>query len=163
VLLAASVAGLVLLGWLLPAGNQAYRQLMFALINPDAGARVLARGMNELTLGELMSKDAYQFHSRLALACAPLVLGWFALTIATAWRRTFSPLVVGVIGVTICLSYYVLFYVARDAATNGSLPAAVAGWAPNLGFVAMALLPLARKRQTNLDRGGVRLAERRPR
>ena len=139
-MLAASLAALVLTGWLLPAGNQAFRELTFTLLHPDAGARMLSRGMNELTLGELMSKDTYQFHFRLALACAPLVLGLFSLTIATARRGRYGSFAIVLTAVVTWFAYYVLLYTSRESAFNDHFPRAAAAWAPNLAFVALTLL-----------------------
>jgi hypothetical protein len=154
-MLAASLAALVLTGWLLPVANQAYRELAFALLHPDAGGRVPARGMNELTLGELMSNDSYQFHFRLSLAGAPLVLGLFSMTIATARRGRYGSLAIVMTAVAICFGYYFLLFTARESTLGTHLPAAAA-WTPNLAFVAMALLLPGRKRQTNLDKAASR-------
>jgi hypothetical protein len=137
-MLATSVAVLVIDGWLLPAGNQAYRELTF-------GGRI-PRGMNELTLGELVSKDTYQFHFRLALACAPLVLGLFSLTIATARRGRYGAPAIVLAAAAICFAYYTLLFTARETAFSGHLPAATAGWTPNLAFVALTLLLHLRRR-----------------
>jgi hypothetical protein len=137
-MLGASLAALVLGGWLLPAGNQAYREVMYGLVDPSFGGR-LSRGMNELTLGELRAESAYQFHFRLALASAPLVLGVLSLTLATAKRRRTHIVTAGLTALAICFAYYVLLYNARAAGMDGRLPAAVAGWAPNLVFVVLTL------------------------
>lgn len=145
-MLAASSAALVLNGWLLPAGNQAFRQLAFALLNPDAGG-ALSRGINELTLGELLSIDAYQFHARLALASAPLVLGAFSLVLATAKRGRSHAVIAGLTALALCFTYYILLLEARELALGRQLlahgyrvPGAVAAWGPNLLAAAAALL-----------------------
>jgi lipopolysaccharide export LptBFGC system permease protein LptF len=140
----ASLTMLIFAGWLMPEANQAFRETMFALINGFDGR--LTRGVNELTLADLRSKDPYQFHFRLALAAAPIVLGIFSLGLATALRRTLAW-VAGLMAVTIGFSYYVLLYNARDLSLGTAwfahgyrLPAALAAWLPNLVFAAAALL-----------------------
>ena len=82
---------------------------MFALINGFEGR--LARGTNELTLGDLRelmrdpfvmpliaSRRAFEFHARLALAFAPLALGLLALGVSADRRRAAGVLTVGVLG-----------------------------------------------------------------
>jgi lipopolysaccharide export LptBFGC system permease protein LptF len=131
---AASLTTLVLAGWLMPEANQAFRETMFALINGFDGQ--LTRGTNELTLGQLLSTDAYQFHFRLALAAAPTVLGVFSLALATALGRR-RVWITGLVALTIGFGDYVLVYTSRDLYRP---PVAAAAWVPNLLFGAAALL-----------------------
>jgi hypothetical protein len=93
----------VLAAWLMPAANQAFRELM--------AGRVIPRGMNELTLGELASPQAvalvawagpgadrsfaFEFHFRVALAFAPLALALFSLGVATARRGAHGAFAIG--------------------------------------------------------------------
>jgi hypothetical protein len=142
-----SLAMIVIVGWILPASNQVFREVM--------AGRPLAKGMNELTLVELASEQAlkrqwivggtarraFELHFRLALAFAPLALGLFALGIATARREAAGIPAVSVIALTSCFAYYWLLSVARHALPYGDrLPPPVAAWLPNLAFLAMALL-----------------------
>ncbi len=152
-----SLTTLVLVGWLLPEANQAYRETMFALINGFEGH--LSRGMNELTLGglrELMrdpfvmpliaSRRAFDFHARLALAFAPLALGLLALGVSTVRRRAAGVLTVGVLGFAACFAYFVLIDSSRALmyrapfAVSERLPPIIAAWIPNLACLAAALL-----------------------
>jgi hypothetical protein len=141
--LAASVAALWIDGWLLPAGNQAFRQLTFYLMSGEHG--VLRRGLNELTVVELASTDRFQFHFRLALACAPLVLGVFSLTIATARRGRYGAPTIVAVAAASWFAYNTLLDTARASATGGYLPV-TAAWMPNLAFVALTLLLQLRTR-----------------
>lgn len=138
-------------GWILPAANQAFRELMFG--GP------LTRGTNELRLGELwqlaqdrvvipltVNRRAFEFHFRLALAFAPLALGLFALGVAAARRRASGVLGIGVIAFVSCFAYYTLTYFARfemyfaPFEVSEHVPAIIAAWSPNLVFLALALL-----------------------
>jgi lipopolysaccharide export LptBFGC system permease protein LptF len=140
-----SAAAFVILAWLLPAGNQAFRELM-------AGQRLL-RGMNELTLRELAATDlvqirrlitaettsrfAFAFHSRLALAFAPLMLSLFSLGIAHRSRHEHGRLTMSLTTLIMSFAYYVLLYGARAEFNAGWLPPMVAGWGPNLVVLAI--------------------------
>jgi hypothetical protein len=145
-----SVAAFIIVGWLMPASNQAFREL-------SAGRR-LVRGFNELTLGELGSGDpargvrliwggatarriAWEFHFRVALACAPLVLGLFSLGVTTAMRRNHGWLAMGLAALTTSSGYYALLFSSHQAGVyvDWVLPV-VAAWTPNLVFLAIALL-----------------------
>ena len=137
--LAASAAALWIDGWLLPAGNQAFRELSFSLLSGEHTV-LLRRGLNELTVVELASTDRFQFHFRLALACAPLVLGLFSLAMAAARRGRYGAPTIVAVAAASWFGYYTLLYMSRAGATGGSLPAVTAAWMPNLVFVALTLL-----------------------
>jgi len=144
------------IGWLMPATNQAFRELA-------AGRRIL-RGLNELTLGELASGDparvmrlisggvtserlSWEFHLRIALALAPLMLGLFSLGVAATWRRNYGAVHMGVAALTTSFGYYaLLFYARRDVLDGAWLPPMMGAWAPNLVFIAITLLLFHRLR-----------------
>ena len=159
--LGCSAAAFINVSWLTPAGNQAFRELA-------AGQRLL-RGLNELTLGELASADptrvmrltsgdvttrrlAWEFHFRVALACAPLALGLFSLGVTAARRRNYGQDAMGLAALTAAFGYYVLLFGSRQAVIdlNWVLPV-VAAWVPNLVFLTLTLLltrrPLATRTQ----------------
>lgn len=151
-MLATCLAALVIDGWIVPAGNQAFRELSF-------GGRIV-RGVNELTLGELWqsarerfviptitNRRVFEFHFRLAAAFAPLALGLFSLAVATARRRASRIPAIGALAVVSCFAYYTLLYFARFSEIITPM---VAAWGPNLVFLAVALL-LRRMRPTNPD------------
>jgi lipopolysaccharide export LptBFGC system permease protein LptF len=117
--------------WVVPAGNQAFRELLF-------GGPVV-RGANEMTLIALASYSPPQFHVRIALAFAPLALGLFSFSVV-AWRRgLYGAVAMCATVLAIYSVYYVLFYNALTAPFTGRAPAFV-GWLPNLVILALALL-----------------------
>jgi len=131
--LAASMFSFVDLGWITPAGNQAFR----VAISGNSG---IARGAPELTLGELWqfaSPDyAFNFHTRIALAFAPLVLAIFALSIVR--MKPAGGWIAGLTAVVAFVGYYMLLYGGRSMALDGTLPAFAGAWIPNVavGLVA---------------------------
>ena len=145
--LATCIAALVIDGWIVPAGNQAFRELSFG--GP------LARGVNELTLVQLWqsaqdrfvipaikSRRTFEFHFRLAQAFAPLALGLFSLGMATARRRASSVPAIGIIALASCFAYYSLLYWAQLYWARIDIefvPAIAAAWIPNLVFLVSAL------------------------
>jgi hypothetical protein len=145
-----SAVAFVIVAWLMPAGNQAFRELV-------AGTR-LVRGLNELTLGELASADptrvmrlisggvtarrlAWEFHLRVALACAPLALGLFSLGVTAARRKDYGPVTMSAAALIAAFGYYVLLFTARQRFLQSEwLAPEVAAWVPNLVFLAIAQL-----------------------
>jgi Lipopolysaccharide export system permease LptF/LptG len=146
-----SLAMFVNLGWILPASNQAFREV-------TAGRRV-APGTNELALGDLRqlardrfvipliaSRRAFDLHFRVALAFAPLALGLFALGVSGVRRRAAGLLTVGVLGFAACFVYYLLLYCSRAVMyqapfeVSEHIPPIIAAWASNLVFLVPALL-----------------------
>ena len=148
---ACSIAMLADVAWALPAGNQAFRELVVG--------RPLIRGANELTLGQLASRDAFQCQFRLALAFAPLALELFSLGVAAARRGTYGPVAVGFMASAIWFAYYLLLMESRWAGRIDWLPAVASGWMPNLAFGAIAVILLrqpgrAPKAATTAQAGG---------
>jgi hypothetical protein len=119
----------------------------------------LSRGTNELTFVGLRqltrdpfvmpliaSRRAFDFHSRVALAFAPLALGLFALRVSTVRRRAAGVLIVGALGLATCFGYYVLIDSSRALmyrapfAVSEHVPPIIAAWIPNLACLVSALL-----------------------
>jgi hypothetical protein len=147
-LLCSSLAFFVV-AWLMPAANQAFREMI--------AGRPLLRGLNELTLGELASADparvtrvisagvttrrlAWEFHLRLVLACAPLVLGLFSIAVTTGPRRNYGRVAMSVAALMASLGYVLLFDVRQRVVNSDWVPPLVAAWLPNLVFLMLALL-----------------------
>jgi hypothetical protein len=106
----------IVVAWIMPEANQAFREL-------HVGHRI-PRGLHELTLGGLRaSAEWFDFHFRLALACATAVLAWFACRVMTVRRS----IVLGLAGVIV----YCLGFLSVQAYHDG-LPAVLAAWLPNL-------------------------------
>ena len=155
-----SVGAFIIIGWLMPAANQEFRQLI--------AGRQLLRGFNELTLGELASGDpvrlmqvmsggvtearlALEFQFRVALAFAPLALTLFSLGVIAAQRRVRGPITIAVAALAACFGYYTLLYITRQAIYRDS-PLALAPawmqWMPNLTFLLIAWLSFRRSLAT---------------
>jgi hypothetical protein len=153
-------ATLINVAWLMPAGNQAFRLQTFRQLNLIPEGQI-SRGPNELTLGELASKDAsklvwgmtsrqvtYHLHFRFALAFAPLALDLFSLGVTRASRRRRGAVVMGLAALTTAFGYYVFLYYSRRTVLYGNWMSPVfAAWAPDLAFLGIALLLVLRRRQ----------------
>jgi lipopolysaccharide export LptBFGC system permease protein LptF len=153
--LVCSVASFATLGWLVPAGNQAFRQWA---IGPDAVTLP-----NELTFSELGREiDSYSgtpmagsslvqnlkfvYHQRWALAGEAFVLALVALAVVPrrrVWR--FVPLVAAC---AICFAYHTVLWKARTLGMSGALSPFIAAWLPNVVFAlgSAALMAAAERR-----------------
>jgi hypothetical protein len=139
-----SIASLVTVAWIMPAGNQAFRV--------SRGGGNPAKGIPELTLGELgsllepgahepmlllqpheMRSVAVAYHTRWSLSFATLVLALFALTVVT--RRPVGRVLLALAGCGAYLGYYLLLVVGTDWGRDGTLSAFAAAWLPNVVFV----------------------------
>jgi len=120
----------IVVAWILPESNQAFREL-------HVGHRI-PRGLHELTLGGLRARaEWFDFHFRLALACATAVLAWFACRVMTLRRS----IVLGLAGVVVYCCGFLTVQIYHDG-----LPAVLAAWLPNLitAGVAACLKPSPR-------------------
>jgi len=152
--LVASVVSFVNLAWITPAANQAYRIIV-------SGRADLAPGVPELTLGELGRQIelaargrpmqwpldiAFNYHTRWALACSPLVLTLFALTMVRA--GSVKRWALGVVACGAFFGYYLLLYGGRYLVLGGSVPAYAAAWVPNLciGLVSVVFTAMRSRR-----------------
>lgn len=159
---ACGLAMFVLVGWLMPAANQTFREITFHEIS---NGRMVWRGINELTITEIASghvadrrlaswglltatRRAFEVNFRLALASAPLALGLFSLGVAAARRRAAGRLSTGAIAVVSCFAFYVLMYYSRFPAIRvlqatdpvwQHIPEIGAVWGPNLAFLMAGL------------------------
>jgi lipopolysaccharide export LptBFGC system permease protein LptF len=147
-----SVASFATLAWIMPAANQAFRELMFTQVG---GRGPLFKGANELSLGELSQKIdglvrvgfwvearslAFDYHMRWALSCATFVLAAFARSVIP--RRPMRIWTLGVLVVGTYVGYYALMFVGRAAAIAGTVPTFVGAWLPNVMFVMIAIATL---------------------
>jgi hypothetical protein len=152
--LVAAFVAFAVSGWLMPAANQAFR-VAFA-------GHPVARGMNELSLGELRAlvtrtsepmllvgphsfrvADAV-YHARWMLACLPIVA--VALGAAVAPRRTSLRVLVAIGFLVGYNAYFVEFLHQQDggALVSGILPVWLLVWAPSLlvGLLSLSMLRL---------------------
>jgi len=151
------------MAWIRPAANQAFREFTFSRIARDRNAptdTALPRGTNELTLAELRQRMdsphahhidrniAFTYHMVWALPWATLALALFALSINSWHIRSIS---LAVIGFSTYLGYYLVLVAGRTYALDGTLPAFVAAWLPNIVCAASsAALAKVSSTQTNV-------------
>ena len=154
--LLASLVSFVTLAWVMPAGNQAYRES----VARSAGiTQPLAKGPGEMTLSELdrqaalaaaagnvrqASRYAWSFHLRFALSVAPIALAGFLLAISASGAAMRV-----LIAVLSCFGYWLLIFVGQELAVFSPIAPAYAGttaavvlgaWLPNIALVAALLL-----------------------
>jgi hypothetical protein len=155
----ALLLGVVNTGWIAPAANNAYRNIV--------AGRATMRGANELTFIELGSR-VYQespgaridgplpmtfwMNARLALAIAPLLLGVLALVGASTQRRR-SGVIVVLTTLTVFAGCYLLFPESDIAMLMRWLPAIAIAWIPD-AIVAVAIVTLARSTHEKSGRLG---------
>ena len=161
---AASLLSFVALGWGMPAGNQAFREIAFrTVIAPGYdGPVTLQKGHNEMSFSELRreisalsaagqpraaQQFSFAFHLRFALAPAAVVLAG-ALLAAGGTGRALRVL----FAVAACVTYWVLLHAGEGAALRGHLPAPIGAWLPNLGVVAFTILIVASRSSRLPDR-----------
>jgi lipopolysaccharide export system permease protein len=85
------------------------------------------------------NKLSYEFHRRLSLPFACIVLGFLAAPLSVQ-SRTGSRLSGVVLGLLLFLLYYVFISAAKALGEGGSYPPAVGMWLPNVIFSALAII-----------------------
>ena len=171
ILLAALLASIVsfgTIGWIMPAGNQAWRES----IAQEKGIKApLIKGPSEMSFSELDRQSAvaaaagntriadsyaWSFHLRVALSAASVVLA--GLLIATAIRSAAARALIALLA---CFAYWALIFIGEGLAVYspfaptlaGTIPPFAGAWLPNLVFVATAIF-IASSRSSRL-RGSV--------
>ena len=151
-----SVVSFLTLGWWAPASNQAYRTKIVG--------QEIAKGENELTLGELGARIeqirafdpaaparrlSVLYHTRWALSVTPLVLAVFALVITRHSRRITVGSALG--GVLASGGFALLLIWTNYLAFRGSVPPSLGAWLPNITFLGMtaALTAYSRGHRAN--------------
>jgi len=120
-----SVVMFIMLGWIVPDANQAFRVLI--------AHRMVPRGMNELTLGQLAAGHHwFQFHSRCALSVATLVLALFACTTSRRMHGSWKSIAAGIVAVSA--------YVWLMLTLHGSGARPLDAWTPNAFVAALTIL-----------------------
>ena len=137
-----SVVSFLTLGWWAPASNQAYRTKIVG--------HEIAKGENELTLGELGTRIeqirafdpaaparrlSVLYHTRWALSVTPLVLAVFAL-VSTRHSRQIT--VGSALGAVLASGGFALLLIWTNyLAFRGSVPPSLGAWLPNITFLGM--------------------------
>jgi hypothetical protein len=128
-----SVAMFIVLGWVLPDANQAFRVLIAHRMVPPGMNEFVPRGMNELTLGQLAAGHHwFQFHSRCALSVATLVLALFTCTTSRRMHGSWKSLAAGIAAI----AAYVWLLMTLQRSSAGPLDA----WRPNLILALLTVL-----------------------
>ena len=153
--LIASLVSFVTLAWVMPAGNQAYRESIAQAVGLKGQ---LTKGLNEMTLSELNRQaaiasaagntrdaDAYawSYHLRFALSVASVVLA--GVLFATGVR---SMAVRALLALTACFAYWVLLNVGEGFAVfspvapafAGTIPSVLGAWLPKIILAALAMV-----------------------
>jgi len=150
--IAASALSFCVLVWVMPAGNQAFHEIIMRVrFDSTKGPVVeLQKGYNEMTLSELRGEiarftedgetrkarvAAFRLHLRIALAGASIALACVLLASPVrnrGWR--------GLLALGLCAAYWALMFIGESSARRGYLPAAIGAWLPNMSLVATAML-----------------------
>jgi hypothetical protein len=151
--LAASVLSFGTLAWAMPAGNQAFREIVFRELEArdhDGPATGLQKGYNEMTFTELRREIArfstegdfrgarravFSFHLRFSLAAATLVLAGFLLAAPVNHRA-----LRGFLAFLTCFVYWALLYAGEVLSVHQmAIPGSAGAWLPNIVLAAAAL------------------------
>lgn len=148
--LSASLLSLATLVWALPAGSDAFREIVAESMAREYRDDLLGaqKGPGEMTLSELRRGAAaappqsvlalrysWQFHLRSALAAATLALAAFLIAVPASTRRAR-----GLFALASCLAYWALLYMGQFATLARFITPMVGAWLPNMVFAAAALL-----------------------
>jgi len=161
-----SVVSFIVLNEVVPASNQAFREMVFE----GRDFRPVGKGLNEMTLGELrrqMSGErvpdfgfavdtnaaSITYHFRWALPFASFALAMFGLSMVRLRSLRWWAALLLAIGA--CAGYYELLYVARELGLDGRLPPIASAWLANiaLALVAGFVLLVWRPRSSSTYRG----------
>jgi lipopolysaccharide export LptBFGC system permease protein LptF len=163
----ASALSFGVLAWVMPAANQAFREMTIRELRAD-GYRVeieLKKGQNEMTLSELRREVAsfsargqtqlprqfaFTLHLRFALAAATLILAGVVLAVPFNHRG-----LRGLVACTAFVVYWALIYTGESLASPvapnvvGTVPPVIGAWLPNIVLGAIAIV-IASSRSSRL-------------
>jgi lipopolysaccharide export LptBFGC system permease protein LptF len=147
-----SVAVWVVLEWMMPQSNQAFREMVAARLS-DGRVVALEPGLNELGLSRLAQRSdpaavrQYQLLWALCFASAPL--GLLALGLARYIRRAVSAVL---LAIALSNAYFAILWACTAVAARSAVPSSVPAWTPNALFllVGCALLVPALRPQAAL-------------
>jgi hypothetical protein len=151
-----AVASFIIFSWIIPAANQAFRESAFQHQLKARGEDVvhhqpLAKGENELTIGELREQAStvstqertgrlvrFLYYQRWAVPAATLVMTIFAL----AWvRHSLIGAAAGsAVAVSSVLIYALLMAAGRVHAVDGTWGPATSAWLPNTVFATLTVV-----------------------
>lgn len=147
--LALSTVVWIVLEWMMPQANQAFREMVAARLT-NGRVLTLAPGLNELGLSRLGQRTdpaalrQYQLLWALCFASAPL--GLLALGLAGYVRRAVSAVA---LATALPMSYFAIVWASASSAPGSIAPAAMPVWTANALFVLVACALLVRSRARN--------------
>ena len=151
-----SIVSFATLTWVVPASSHASRAAALRDLGIQRGLPVEeVRGLIERNRQfdrDIMQRP-FNYHTRWALAAAPIVLSMWAFLVVA--RLPNSRWVLGIVAAATCVAYVQLMFSGRVAVIRYGQPPIAGAWLANAAFVA-ALVLLARRtsnaRTTNLER-----------
>jgi hypothetical protein len=142
------VSSLVLVEWVIPDANQAFRETMAGTIGK------LTRGPGEVRLSELFARsDPYSaqlFHLRTALCFAAIVFGVLTLALAPFIRRRITAVLTAV---SCAVAYVEWAWIVDRTGPGEWISIAVAAWLPNALLMGLGVLVLLLRRQHDVTSG----------
>ena len=150
---ACALLSLVILCWIMPAANQAFR----AHVAQATGDGYPMKGANEMTLGELSREIEvaaasglpsrarelrFAYDLRWSLACGVVALAFFASTVS---KQGFALRFM--LGVVACGLYWALLLAGDELSRANLVPVLLGAWLPNLAFIGMSAGLLNKSRQ----------------
>jgi lipopolysaccharide export LptBFGC system permease protein LptF len=173
----ASVATWIVLVFLVPEANQAYREQAFTFVSEQAGThspRIAQplKGTAEMTIAELLdarrqavavdggasrgdsARFSYYLHQKFTIALAPLVFGLVTIVLRRRTPLVRHPLTRGLLLFSVMLfAYYVVMFQGRSLALMQALPVWLGAWLPTMVFGSFAGAVGARRVATVIRRG----------
>lgn len=143
--LVCSAASFATMAWIRPAAHDAFLQTVAKNVSVTVS---MTKGPSALTLSELRRqvrsdsqagrtksarKFAFAYHMRWAFPCATFALALFALSVLP--RRPVGHWILGLAACGACFAYYLLLVAGEIVGRQGTLPAFVGAWLPNVVFV----------------------------
>jgi hypothetical protein len=148
IVIAVTVVVWIVLEWMMPHGNQAFREVVAARLAVDGRALVLEPGLNELGLSRLGQRTdpaaVRHYYLLWALCFAPASLSLLALAMAGHVRR--AALAVA-LAIALSTSYFACIWIATVIPSGPGPPAFVQAWTPNTLFVLVACALLVRSQR----------------
>jgi len=156
-----TTAAIPVTGWVMPVANQNYREIVVAeLYRTDRKANVPAKGLRELTFGELGdairteqgSSDRYlapyrrtERHKRVALPAACAAFGLLAIGLAGRMRAR-GALVVGLTVMVAAFPYYFLLRIGEQVLMPRGTAPFLCAWVANLVVAGAAAILIVSSR-----------------
>ncbi|MCL6622604.1 MAG: LptF/LptG family permease [Syntrophobacterales bacterium] len=133
-----------------PGTLETFGRRTFQLTEKPEDFGALEKKVGEMDLGELsryiarLERDGYrstpyraEFHSRLSLGLAPLILALLGLGLVLRYESWYLPILVA-LGLSLMFLYWLAAGLGTSLAQAGRLPPLLATWLPHLSFALLA-------------------------